>query len=182
MPTLGRSRSSHPPYSLGFHTSEVATAERAAEEVVKISFDDEKTGKKVAAGQSDPQKYPGEEVWPINFRGDDVKSLLRAASQPHVGDSRESLRTSKHQHGVRLMSEASSVLEKLVYADVDSMLEQCEKEAFFKTSFSLNIADGGHRLLYSKAGHLRKAWHRICLAAHSDDHYHSPWLRCPHKP
>lgn len=56
----------------------------------------------------------------------------------------KSLRRKKYSYGVGFTTMASLASGKLAFFIVDSMLEQCERDRFLRTDFSIAAVDGRH--------------------------------------
>lgn len=109
---------------LCFLSSEVAAAESAAEDVVKISTDNNTTAEEVSVRDLDLYSYTRKEVCLTIVQVDDVEVLLCTASQTHKDRLKKSLKIKRYQHGVVLMTLASLASGKLSSVKVDSKLRR----------------------------------------------------------
>lgn len=123
----------------------MADIESSAEDVFEIPFDDKVTEEKVAARSFGPRIYRRNKVYLTIVQIDHVQNPLRVVSQKHKNDSLGSLQAKKYQCGTGFITMASSPSGTFGAANVDNMLEHCEKKRFRKQKLSLAAADSLQR-------------------------------------
>lgn len=87
-------------------------------------IEDDLHDEKVSLGPPDLLNCIRTSIWLTIFQVDKVKSLLRAALQKHKEKPMESLKPNRYQYGVRLMTVANTVFERLGLVEGDDMPEQ----------------------------------------------------------